>query len=167
MKTKALSLFLVLLFAATLSAKDKVIVQPVNACIEDCATGRKWFATDIKNGEFDKEIFMPDSGDSTFVLIFPKPDRTVTQINYLNNDDNDKTGIFGISLNPKTKRQSVNIVPPEVSTWLDGELANAKRNTLMNVDAQRYRPSGWLYQGLRPARRFCHRNYLCRKCTDT
>jgi hypothetical protein len=73
-----------------------------NCFIEDDATGRRWQVMDIRNGELDEKIFMPDSGDSTFVLIFPKPDKSVTKINYIDDDDDDKTGIFGISLNPQT-----------------------------------------------------------------
>jgi hypothetical protein len=180
MPQKTVFLVFILLLTATLSAKDKVIVQPAyeftnsgvyhiskieigkeelrmyihitfiphwwvkfskKDYIEDCATGRKWYVKDIKNGEFDKEISMPNSGDSTFVLIFPKPDKSVTKINYLDDEDEDditkKVKIFGISLNPKTKQPATNI-PPEVSAWIDGELANAKRKTLMDVDGNEF-----------------------------
>jgi thiol-disulfide isomerase/thioredoxin len=109
-----------------------------NCFIEDSATGRRWQVMDMRNGELDEKIFMPDSGDSSFVLIFPKPDKSVTKINYVEEDDGgDKTGIFGISLNPKTKQPATNI-PPEVSAWIDGELANAKRKSLMDVDGNEF-----------------------------
>jgi thiol-disulfide isomerase/thioredoxin len=172
-----LCLFLGLFAAFTLSAKDKVIVNPAyefttsgifhiskielgkeelrmyihaqfipdwwvrftkaNCFIEDDASGRRWQVMDIRNGEFDEKIFMPDSGDSTFVLIFPKPDKSVAKINYIDNDDGDKTGIFGISLNPKTKQPATSI-PLEVSARIDNELANAKRKTLMDVDGNEF-----------------------------
>jgi thiol-disulfide isomerase/thioredoxin len=172
MKRFILALIFGMSIASSLSAKDKVIVNPVvdftntgiihitkievgkdelrmhihttfvphmwvsfskKDYIEDCATGQKWQATGILNGEFDKEIFMPDSGDSTFVLIFPKLDKTVAKINYRDgtNGDNGGWNIYGISLNPKTKHQAKE-APAEVQTWLDEEVAKSKRTSLMD-----------------------------------
>jgi len=62
---------------------------PATTYIEDCATGKKWQATGIINGEFDKQISMPKSGDSTFILIFPPLPESVTKINYCTNDEGD------------------------------------------------------------------------------
>ena len=101
--------------------------------IEDSETGQRWFVTDIKNGEFDKEIYMPESGDSTFVLIFPKLDKKVKKIDLSCDDEDDKGRIYGISLNPKEKKKTKE-VPSEVKQWINGELANAKRKTLMNTE---------------------------------
>jgi thiol-disulfide isomerase/thioredoxin len=104
--------------------------------IEDCATGKKWYVTDIRKGEFDKKIFMPASGDSTFILVFPKLDKSVVKINYYEEDENSNTCIYGISLNPKTKPRPTNVkVPQEVKKWLNNELSKAKRKTPMNLDA--------------------------------
>jgi len=104
--------------------------------IEDCATGKRWQATGIINGEFDKEIHMPKSGDSTFVMIFPPLDKSVTKINCGLGDEGDTPAIFGIPLNPKVKVQTRSKeVPAEVSQWLDSELAKAKRKTLMDFEA--------------------------------
>jgi hypothetical protein len=102
--------------------------------LEDCATGKKWYVTDIRNGEFDREIFMPASGDSTFILVFPKLDKSVEKINYSEDTEEDHTTIYGISLDPTAKRPD-NSVPPEVTKWINGELAKAKRKTLMDFDA--------------------------------
>ncbi|MDR3245755.1 MAG: hypothetical protein LBT50_04915 [Prevotellaceae bacterium] len=99
------------------------------AYIEDCATGIKWQTTGIINGEFDKQIPMPKSGDSTFILVFPALPESVTKINFCNNDD--PITIFGISLNPKTKQRSTEI-PASVNKWIDRELSKAKRKKLMN-----------------------------------
>ena len=107
---------------------------PKTSYIEDCATGKRWQATGIINGEFDKEIFMPASGDSTFVLIFPPLDKTTTKINCCLNDESDIPVIFGISLDPKTKPISKEM-PAGVSQWIDSELAKAKRKTLMDFEA--------------------------------
>jgi thiol-disulfide isomerase/thioredoxin len=104
--------------------------------LEDCATGKKWYVTDIRKGEFDKKIPMPASGDSTFILVFPKLDKSVVKINYCEEDENDRSLIYGISLNPKAKhRTAKNAVPYGVQKWIDRELAKAKRKTLMNFDA--------------------------------
>jgi thiol-disulfide isomerase/thioredoxin len=104
--------------------------------LEDCATGKKWYVTDIRKGEFDKKIYMPASGDSTFILVFPKLDKSVTKINYYEEDENECTTIYGLSLNPKTKPRLVDkSVPHGVTKWINRELAKAKRKTLMNFDA--------------------------------
>ncbi|KAA6336112.1 Thiol-disulfide oxidoreductase ResA [termite gut metagenome] len=102
--------------------------------IEDCATGKKLYPTGMENGEFEKEISMPDSGDSTFVLIFPKLDKSVKKMNYINADTEDPSGIYGISLNPKTKAKVKQDTPPAVLKWIENETAKAKRKTLMNED---------------------------------
>ena len=107
---------------------------PQTTYIEDCATGKRWQATGIINGEFDKEIYMPDSGDSTFVLIFPPLDKSVVKINYCDTEEDDVTAILGISLDPKVKPHSGEI-PGEVSQWIAAELGKAKRKTRMDFEA--------------------------------
>jgi thiol-disulfide isomerase/thioredoxin len=68
--------------------------------------------------------------------VFPKLDKSVVKINYYEEDENDKTCIYGISLNPKAKRRPADSsVPFGVKKWIDGELAKAKRKTPMNFDA--------------------------------
>ncbi|MDR2383588.1 MAG: TlpA family protein disulfide reductase [Prevotellaceae bacterium] len=107
-----------------------------NSYIEDCATGKKWFVSDILNGELDKKIFMPDSGDSTFILVFPKIDKSVVKINYKEEDINGSSTIYGISLNPNVKRRPPdNKLPYGIQKWIDSELAKAKRKTPMNFAA--------------------------------
>ena len=107
---------------------------PKTSYIEDYATGKRWQATGIINGEFDKEIHMPASGDSTFVLIFPPLDKSTTKINCCLDDESDTPIIFGISLNPKDKLLQKEI-PIEVSLWINSELAKSKQKTLMNFEA--------------------------------
>ncbi|KAA6326440.1 Thiol-disulfide oxidoreductase ResA [termite gut metagenome] len=104
--------------------------------IEDCATGKKLYPTGMENGEFEKKIYMPDSGDSTFVLLFPALDKSVKKINYINADTEDPSGIYGILLNPKTKAKAKakQDTPPAVLKWIENEIAKAKRKTLMNED---------------------------------
>jgi thiol-disulfide isomerase/thioredoxin len=103
--------------------------------IEDCATGKKYQIVDMKGGKFGEKIFMPDSGDSTFVLIFPPLEKSVKKINYADADDDgaESAIIYGISLNPKEK-QKPKETPKDLQTWIDGELAKARRKTPMDID---------------------------------
>jgi len=173
MKKTILILIITLISLCMVSAKDKVIVNPVyefstsgithitkielgkketrlhvhstfipgwwvkfphTTYIEDCTTGKRWEATNILKGEFDKEISMPASGDSSFVLIFPPLDKSVNRINICCDDEKDNPIIFGISLDPKTKPLNKEI-PAEVLQWIDGEMANSRRKTLMDFNA--------------------------------
>ncbi|GAB6011581.1 TlpA family protein disulfide reductase [Viscerimonas tarda] len=111
---------------------------PSTSYIEDNATGEKWQATGILNGEFDKEIYMPASGDSSFVLIFPKLDKKVTKINFKEIEKAGGWEIYGISLDPKAIQKPKAAVPAEVQTWLDGEVAKSKRKSLMDFKADEF-----------------------------
>ncbi len=103
--------------------------------LEDCDTGEKWTATGIEKGEFGKEIFMPASGDSTFVILFPPLNKQVKRINY---KDDDAT-IYGLSLNPKEKAKSVSKeIPTEVSQWMEGEIAKANQQTLSDLSREHF-----------------------------
>jgi len=113
------------------------------AYLEDCDTGEKYYITDIRNGEFDQEIYMPASGDSTFILVFPKLKKTVKKINY---GGEDKTTIFGISLDKKKKTKKSEDIPADVSEWIGHELNKAKNqkqsesldfNSFFNADSVR------------------------------
>ncbi len=103
-----------------------------NSFIQDTETGKKFYASRMENGEFDKQIYMPASGDSAFVLVFPKLDKLVKKINY---GEGDETSIYGISLDPKVKQQpKPKTVPAEVQTWMEQEISKAKRQ--MNIDLE-------------------------------
>lgn len=91
--------------------------------LQDCETGEKYYAIDIENGEFDKEIFMPASGDSTFVLIFPKPGKEVRKLNF---GHEDITITFGISLDPKEKPKDTEHIPQYVIEWINEEVGKSK-----------------------------------------
>ena len=122
------------LYVHTIFVPGWWIKIPQTSYIEDCATGKRWQTTGIINGEFDKEINMPASGDSTFVLIFPPLDKSVAKINCCLDDENDTPIIWGVSLNPKTKPIHKEM-PAGVSQWIEGELAKAKRQSLMDFEA--------------------------------
>jgi len=97
---------------------------PTTTFIEPEGSNEKLFATGIERGGFDKEIYMPASGDSLFVLIFPPLDKSVKKFNY---GEDKKTMIFGISLEKiKTEKKRLkNEVPDHIQTWLSEELENA------------------------------------------
>ena len=107
---------------------------PKTAYIEDYHTGKRWQTTGIINGEFDKQISMPASGDSTFILIFPPLDKSVTKINICTDDESDEPIIFGISLDTKAKSRNKEI-PAGVFQWIEEQLALSKRKSLMDFNA--------------------------------
>lgn len=85
----------------------------------------KILATKIENGEFDKEIFMPQSGDSLFILSFPPLDKSVKKFDY---GEGDRTIIFGVSLakNKRATEKRGPAIPGEVEQWLDAEIHKSK-----------------------------------------
>ena len=98
--------------------------------IRDSNTDQKLYPTAILGGEFEKEIYMPASGDSTFILVFPKLNKTITHIDY---GEDDKAIIFRLSLDPKNKKvQTVAEIPSNVQQWIDAELAKAKIKKLVD-----------------------------------
>ncbi len=102
--------------------------------LEDCDTGEKWTVTGIEKGEFDKKIYMPASGDSTFILIFPPLNKQVKKINYMD----DKAGIYAISLNPKEKPVQDKGIPSEVTQWMETELAKAPARPFGDIDRKNF-----------------------------
>ncbi|MCD8164867.1 MAG: TlpA family protein disulfide reductase, partial [Bacteroides sp.] len=103
--------------------------------IQDCETGEKFYATGIENGEFDKEIHMPASGDSTFVLIFPPLNKSVRKINL---GDNDVVIIFGVSLNPKEKPKNIERTPQYVLDWVNEEVEKSKNKEAGKLSAEEF-----------------------------
>lgn len=94
-----------------------------NDFIRDCKSGQKYNPTGIEGGEFDKYIWMPDSGDSTILLIFPKLEKSVEKIDF-------NESIFGISLKPgKSLPGDYSVVPAGVTKWIEEELAKTSNKT--------------------------------------
>ncbi|WP_418894253.1 TlpA family protein disulfide reductase [Limibacterium fermenti] len=97
---------------------------PKTTFIQPEGSSEKLLATGIENGEFDKEIYMPQSGDSLFVLSFPALDKSVKKINY---GEGDKTIIFGVSLEKnKQVEKEHKAIPDKIAEWLDTEIENSK-----------------------------------------
>lgn len=104
-----------------------------NTFIRPVGSEEKLIATGIENGEFDKEIYMPESNDSSFVIIFPPLDKSVKKIDFGEGDD---LSLFGISL---TESQSEEIVkrevPASVQKWLDDEVSKSKRKEVVDLNS--------------------------------
>ena len=69
-----------------------------DAYIQADPSGEKLLATGIEGTEFGKETYMPESGDTTLVLIFPPIDKSVKKINF---GEGETPDFFGINLDKK------------------------------------------------------------------
>lgn len=108
---------------------------PKTTFIQIDGSDEKILATGIEKGEFDKEIFMPASGDSLFVLVFPPLDKSVKKISY---GVGEKTIVFGVSLE-KNNAGKQNTIPADVQAWLDKKLKNAKiKEALPNYQSENF-----------------------------
>lgn len=108
---------------------------PKTTFIQIDGSDEKILATRIEKGEFDKEIFMPASGDSLFVLVFPPLDKSVKKISY---GVGEKTIVFGVSLE-KNNAGKQNTIPADVQAWLDKELENATiKEALPNYQSENF-----------------------------
>lgn len=71
-----------------------------DAYIQADPSGEKLLATGIEGTEFGKETYMPESGDTTLVLIFPPIDKSVKKINF---GEDETPDFFGINLDKKAR----------------------------------------------------------------
>lgn len=97
-----------------------------NHHIQDPKTGEKYYPIRIEQGEFDKQMFMPDSGDSTFVMVYPKLPDSVKELDFAcdKDEDNDPVFIGGISLDPhKSGMKNYSTVPDYVKTWIEKKVS--------------------------------------------
>jgi len=105
-------------------------------CIVDCQTGKKYEPVEVRGTKFDEKLWMPDSGDSTVVIVFPPLDKNVKKIDY-------STDIFGISLdNSSPKTFGSKETPAAVKNWLNNQLSSFKpkksdTNTFFRRDTAR------------------------------
>ena len=65
--------------------------------IRPTGTEEKFATTAIENGEFDKELYMPESGDTLFIFSFPPIDKKVKQIDFIFSEST----VWGISFDGK------------------------------------------------------------------
>lgn len=73
--------------------------------VKDCDTEQKYFPIAVEGSEFDKEIYMPESGDSTLVLLYPPFDKKMKKFDWISGNAREGS-IFGVSLKKASKRSS-------------------------------------------------------------
>lgn len=88
--------------------------------IRDTDTGKKYFPIGIEGTEFGKQTFMPDSGDSTFVLVFPPFDKKMKKFDYMESDSGEGS-IFGVSLKQTKKKKNKAVEESIYGPWKDME----------------------------------------------
>ena len=99
---------------------------PKETFIQPTGKNERILATGIEGGEFDKEIYMPESGDSTFVLIFPPLDKSVKSFDY---GRSDKTIIVGVSLEKNAKKLNAHKKAEQEKNalkWIEKEVAQSE-----------------------------------------
>jgi thiol-disulfide isomerase/thioredoxin len=97
--------------------------------IRDIETGNKYKVRDIQGAVFNELLWMPESGDSTVVLVFPPLPASVKQIDYHNY-------IYGISLdNNKAGTRAQTSMLPDVDIWIDAELAKSTQKPLKDYQS--------------------------------
>lgn len=97
--------------------------------IIDSKTKKSYKPIAIEGTEFDKKLWMPKSGDSTIVLIFPKLDKSVEKIDFRNY-------ILGISLKESSNNTKKNTqISSRVTTWLDSKLKKDAKKKLIDFNS--------------------------------
>jgi thiol-disulfide isomerase/thioredoxin len=105
--------------------------------IKDCKTGKTYEPIAMEGGEFDKYVWMPDSGDSTIVLVYPPLDKSLEKFDFGKNS-------YGVSLKPSAnKAGDKKVVSAEVMKWLETEVnkpapkKSASNSSLFQPDTAR------------------------------
>ncbi|MDL2322509.1 TlpA family protein disulfide reductase [Bacteroidales bacterium OttesenSCG-928-A17] len=94
-------------------------------------TGEKLYVQSLEGTEFNKETFMPASGDSIFVLTFPPINKKVKKVDFHEGN----SVVYGISLNKKHSGKSLQKeLPKEVKQWFDEELEKAEVKEPLSVE---------------------------------
>lgn len=99
--------------------------------IKDSEKGEKIYTTGIEGCNFGEQVFMPEDGDSTFVVLFPALDKSIKKIDI--GDDGDKEEkstpfLYGISLNKADAGKKLSYdISSDVESWLKSEVASSKR----------------------------------------
>lgn len=97
--------------------------------IRDIDTGNTYKVQEIRGAVFNEYLWMPDSGDSSVVLVFPQLPTSVSQIDY-------HTYIYGVSLDEsKAGTKATTSMLPEVEKWITDELAKSNLEPLKNYQS--------------------------------
>src|SRR5574344_2268577 len=96
--------------------------------IRDWATGVGYKVKELRGGVFNQYIWMPDSGDSTIVLVYPPLPASTKKIDYQNQ-------VFGLSLDPaQAGQRKPASVSPAIDKWMKEQLAKAPKTVLPNYE---------------------------------
>lgn len=71
--------------------------------VTDTETGKRYDPIAIEGTEFGKETYMPDSGDTTLVFVYPPFDKKMKKFDW-QEEGSDGAAIYGVSLNKPGKR---------------------------------------------------------------
>lgn len=104
---------------------------PARIFIKDSDTGKKYSIIKVEGVEFDEKVYMPESGEQTFTLIFPPIDKTVKKIDY-------SDMIFGVSLTESKKLQKSNDIPVFVNNWIKEELDKNRNEPITDYNAPEF-----------------------------
>lgn len=86
-------------------------------------TGEKYYVKAIEGTEFGKETFMPESGDSSFVLVFPALNPSVKKVDWANDDPTD-WAVYGIPLVKPKVAAKQNALALLKGNWLKTDGSN-------------------------------------------
>jgi thiol-disulfide isomerase/thioredoxin len=104
---------------------------PSEIFISDSDTGKKYNIVKVEGVEFKEKVYMPESGEQTFTLIFPPLDKNVKKIDYVNM-------IYGVSLTESKNEQKENEIPSSVNNWVNEELAKNQTEPLKSYDSPQF-----------------------------
>jgi hypothetical protein len=100
--------------------------------IKNSETGEEFKVKGIKGAVLGEHLWMPASGDSTIVLIFPPLSASVKKIDYNNY-------IFGIALDgSKSGKHAPSVISPEIEKWINAELTKAPKNGLTDYNSPKF-----------------------------
>ncbi|WP_297094664.1 TlpA disulfide reductase family protein [uncultured Draconibacterium sp.] len=97
-----------------------------NEAIRDSKTKQEYKVKGIQGAVFGQQLWMPNSGDSTVVLVFPPLPASTKKIDY-------QSHIFGISLDPaQSGIRKPTTVSPAIDQWMKEQLARAPQAAMPN-----------------------------------
>lgn len=76
-----------------------------NHYLEDAATGKQYKLRSAENFELDKQVYMPESGEKDFVLIFEPLPKEIKTIHFIG-PDSGESNTYDLSLMPQDKTAS-------------------------------------------------------------
>ena len=100
--------------------------------IFDSETGKGFAPIGIEGIGYKERLYMPESGDTTIVLVYPRMSKEVTKIDF------GRVGwlwIYGISLKETSKKAAI---PKEIDKWLNTGLKDVPRNAPIDYETDNF-----------------------------